>query len=78
VIATVGLSSQCCAKIEPKALSRWLKDGRWSGHVARPAGDMNGWLNWCRRLSKDYEVLPQTSAAFIYIANIRIMLRRLA
>ncbi len=37
-----------------------------------------GWFNWCRRLSKDYEILPQTSEAFIYIANIRIMLRRLA
>lgn len=37
-----------------------------------------GWLNWCRRLSKDYEGLPQTSEAFIYIANIRILLRRLA
>lgn len=37
-----------------------------------------GWFNWCRRLSKDYEILPQTSEAFIYIANIRLMLRRLA
>lgn len=37
-----------------------------------------GWFNWCRRLSKDYEILPQTSAAFIYIANVRLMVRRLA
>jgi putative transposase len=37
-----------------------------------------GWLNWCRRLSKDYETLPQTSEAFIYVANIRLMSRRLA
>lgn len=37
-----------------------------------------GWFNWCRRLSKDYKILPQTSVAFIYIANIRLMLRRLA
>jgi putative transposase len=37
-----------------------------------------GWLNWCRRLSKDYEHLPETSEAFIYIAMIRIMVRRLA
>lgn len=37
-----------------------------------------GWFNWCRRLSKDYEILPETAETFIYIANIRLMLRRLA
>ena len=37
-----------------------------------------GWLNWCRRLSKDYERLPETSETLIYIAMIRIMVRRLA
>jgi transposase len=37
-----------------------------------------GWLNWCRRLSKDYERLPETSETFIYIAMLRIMVRRLA
>jgi putative transposase len=37
-----------------------------------------GWLNWCRRLSKDYQRLPETSETFIYIAMIRLMLRRLA
>ncbi|MBA2749075.1 MAG: IS5 family transposase [Tatlockia sp.] len=25
-----------------------------------------GWLNWCRRLSKDYERLPENSETFIY------------
>ena len=30
-----------------------------------------GWLNWCRRLSKDYERLPETSETLIYIAMIR-------
>jgi hypothetical protein len=29
-------------------------------------------------LVRDYEVLPETSEAFIYLAMIRIMLRRLA
>jgi putative transposase len=37
-----------------------------------------GWLTGCRRLNKDYELLPESSEAFIYIAMIRIMVRRLA
>lgn len=35
------------------------------------------WLNHHRRLSKDYEVFPKTSEAFIIIAMTRLMLRRL-
>lgn len=37
-----------------------------------------GWLTWCRRLNKDYELLPETAKTFVYIAMIRIMVRRLA
>jgi len=37
-----------------------------------------GWLNWERRLSKDYERLPATSEAFIQVSMIRLMTRRLA
>lgn len=45
---------------------RWVVERTW------------GWLNWSRRLSKDYEVLPETSETFIYVAMIRLMLKRLA
>lgn len=37
-----------------------------------------GWLMNCRRLVRDYEGLPETSETFIYLAMIRIMVRRLA
>ncbi len=36
------------------------------------------WLGQNRRLSKDYERLPETGEAFIYVAMSRLMARRLA
>lgn len=36
------------------------------------------WLSQARRLSKDYEELPATREAMIYVTMIRLMLRRLA
>ena len=35
------------------------------------------WFNFCRRLSKDYEEAPHRSESFIYVAMIRLMLKRL-
>lgn len=35
------------------------------------------WLGKYRRLSKDYEILEASSEAFIYVAMIHIMVRRL-
>jgi putative transposase len=37
-----------------------------------------GWLGRYRRLSKDYEGNPEVSEAFIYVAMIHLMLRRVA
>lgn len=36
------------------------------------------WLNRQRRLTKDFERLPQTSEAFIYVSMIRLMVTKLA
>lgn len=35
------------------------------------------WLNRCRRLAKDWECLNRKSRAFLLLASIRFMLRRL-
>ncbi len=37
-----------------------------------------GWLGRNRRLSKDYELLPSTAEAWIYLAMSHLMVRRLA
>jgi putative transposase len=36
------------------------------------------WFTLCRRLCKDYELLPQSSESWIYACMIRLMTRRLA
>jgi putative transposase len=36
------------------------------------------WVGQNRRMSKDYERLPESSEAFIYVAMTRLMVRRLA
>ena len=37
-----------------------------------------GWLNRSRRLRKDFEALPETTEAWVRIAMIPLMVRRLA
>ena len=75
-------------------LVQWAKEkGGWSLElVRRPPGQRTfqvlprrwvvertfGWLNLQRRLSKDYEGLCETTAAWIHIAMAGLMLRRLA
>ena len=72
----------------------WVKRiGGWTLEIVKRSDDMTGfqvlprrwlvertfaWLNRWRRLSKDYEVLPQTSQALIYATMALIMTRRLA
>jgi putative transposase len=45
---------------------RWVVERTWAG------------LNQSRRLSKDYERLPKSTEAMIYLSMTRLMLRRLA
>lgn len=35
------------------------------------------WLNRCRRLAKDFENRTRSALAFVYLASIRLMLRKL-
>ena len=35
------------------------------------------WLGRCRRLGRDYEALPETTEAWVHVAMISVMLRRL-
>ena len=35
------------------------------------------WLNRCRRLAKDWECLTRKALAFVHLASIRLMLRKL-
>ena len=53
---------------EPRAFLpiRWIVERTFS------------WLGQNRRLSKDYERLPESAEAFIYVAMSRLMVRRLA
>ena len=37
-----------------------------------------GWWQWYRRLNYDYEALPANADTMIYLAMIRLMVRRLA
>jgi putative transposase len=56
------LTDQVGSEVLPK---RWIVERTFS------------WLYRQRRLSKDYERLPQTSQGFIYVAIIRLMLKNL-
>lgn len=60
--------------VEPAPIDRSFKviPRRWV--VERTSG----WLGRDRRLSQDYEYLPETSEAFIYSTSLRTLLRKFA
>ena len=57
-----GLSTERGIEVLPR---RWVVERTFA------------WLGKYRRLSKDYEFLPQSSETMIYLAMIRLMLKRL-
>jgi putative transposase len=81
-----GVTLQVVARRDGGRRARWLPPGaelpavpafavvprRWV--VERTFG----WLGRHRRLSKDYEFLPATSEALIYLAMCQLLVRRLA
>ena len=75
-----------------RPLYRWLQDkcgwkleivkrSDWPGFVVLPkrwvVERTFAWLGKCRRLAKDFEQNPQSQKAWILIAMIRLMLKRL-
>ena len=49
-----------------------------SYHVGEAVERTLSWIDHNRRMSKDYERLPESSEAFIYVAMTRLMVKRLA
>jgi putative transposase len=74
-------------------LVQWLQGAcRWTLQIVKRCDDIKGfhvlprrwvvertfgWLGRCRRLSKDYEEHMENSEAFVQIAMIHLMLKRL-
>lgn len=61
-LETIGRKCKKKFSVEPK---RWIVERTFA------------WLGKCRRMSKDYELLTDTSMTMIYLAMSRLMLRRL-
>jgi putative transposase len=74
-------------------LIEWARQlGRWVLEIVKRSDDVTGfvvlpkrwivertfsWLGRYRRLSKDYETLPESSESVIYLAMTHLMIRRL-
>ena len=77
----------------PKLRGRLEKVGKFTLEIVKRSDQANGfealprrwvvertfaWLGRCRRLAKDFEKTIASSEAWIYIANIRFLTRRIA
>ena len=73
---------EALAKILPQLKTEIVKRGAQAkGYVVLPkrwiVERTIAWLNRCRRLAKDFENLTQNALAFVQLASIRLMLRKL-
>jgi putative transposase len=83
---TFGLTLQVVVRRDGGRRARWLPPGAEPPQVPAFAVVPRrwvvertfGWLGRFRRLSKDYEFLPATSEATIYLVMIQILVHRLA
>ena len=66
MLATALQVNYCEMRCRPFLPKRWIVERTFA------------WLGQNRRLSKDYERLPESGEAFIYVAMSRLMARRLA
>jgi transposase len=80
------LDSQAVKTTDVKGICNWVleiveRDPDTKGFQVLPrcwiVGRTFGWLSQSRRLSKDHEVLTETSGAMVYAAVIHLMVRRL-
>ena len=61
-------------------LEKLFADGGYQGQAFRRRWVVErtfAWLNRCRRLAKDFENLTRNALAFLRLASIRLMLRKL-
>ncbi len=80
IVATGGYLEEWFYRFKPKRELEITKRprGKFVVQARRRVVERTfGWFEGSRRLSKDYEQLPRSSEAFVYICMIRIMLRRL-
>src|SRR5215210_1707744 len=59
---------------DPAEITRLNPRNMVQGSVERTIA----WLNRCRRLAKDWECLNRKALAFLHLASIRLMLRKLS